>query len=274
MGKIWATPTLDELPVKEWEILLKHLSSMKYAGIEPLIYEPYKMPSDEIISLLDKNGLKFTGFRTGGISIKHGTTFSHPDPSIRDEAVKRFIEVIHYGTKFGNPRLLVGIMQGRLLPGQNLSEAELHILECLKRCAIEAARYGMEIYLEPINRFELGYHKTVSEVIEVIEKINEPNVKLLFDTFHLNIEESSLYAALIRAKPLLGHIHIADSNRLIPGSGHIDFKEFFSLLRTLDYQGDTTIEVTSSGDLLKEITLTAAFLDTIEDYLDFQRQSI
>ena len=267
MRWIWATPVLDDLPVSEWRPLLHHLAGLGFAGIEPLIGGPYALPVAAIQELLEESGLKITGLRTGGITIARGVTFGHPDEKVRAEAVDRLKEVIQYGSQFGRPRMLFGLMQGALEPGQTVEEAQEHIIANLRLCADEAVRYGIEIDLEPINRFELGYHRQVHEVVEVVKRIDKPNVKILIDTFHMNIEERSIGAAVIAAGDLIGHVHIADSNRLAPGQGHFDFRQFFALLQAVGYEGDAAVEALHVPDQYEAARLSAQYLHYISGWL-------
>ena len=264
MKRIWATPGLDDLPVPEWKRLLAHLADQGFAGIEPMISGPYVLPLQMIQGLLRESGLAITGLRTGAITAAHGVTLGHPDPAVRTEAVGRLKEVIQYGTRFGRPRLLVGLMQGRLEPGQTVEQAAENIVEGLRVCADEAAEYEMEIDLEPVNRYELGYHSRVDEIVEVIHRIDRPNVGILVDTFHMHVEESSIGAALVRAQPVLGHVHVADSNHRAPGMGHFDFAGFFAILRSLGYKGDVTVEALVQ-DQYEAARLSARYLDCILD---------
>jgi sugar phosphate isomerase/epimerase len=260
MKRIWATPGLDELQVHEWDHLLAHLAKHRFVGIEPLIAGPYQLAVATIRELLQKHGLAITGLRTGAITMVHGVTLGHPDPSVRDEAIARLNEVTRYGSEFGQPRLLLGLMQGPLKSGQTVELVAERIIESLRVCADEAGNYGMEIDLEPVNRYELGYHNRVYEIIELIHRIDRPNVRILLDTFHSNIEEASISAAVVQAAPLMGHLHLADSNRLAPGQGHFPFAEFFALLKVLGYEGDVTIEA-RVPDPYEAISTSARCLD-------------
>jgi sugar phosphate isomerase/epimerase len=260
MRRIWATPGLDDLPAAEWKRLLGQMAKHRFVGIEPLIAGPYQLPVATIREYLQASGLALTGLRTGAIAAVHGVTLGHPDPTVRSEAVARLNEVIRYGTQFGQPRLLVGLLQGPLEPGQTVEQTAERVIQSLRLCADEAADYGMEIDLEPVNRYELGYHNRVHEIIEVIQGIHRPNVRILLDTFHMNIEEASISAAVVQAAPFLGHLHIADSNRLAPGRGHFPFSEFFALLEAVGYKGDVTIEA-RVPDQYEAISISAQNLD-------------
>jgi sugar phosphate isomerase/epimerase len=262
MRRIWATPGLDDLPVAEWKRLLTHLSKQGFVGIEPLIAGPYALPLETIHTFLQDSGLAITGLRTGAITEVYGVTLGHPDPAVRNEAVARLNDVIRYGSHFGQPRILVGLMQGPLEPGQTVAQAEEYIIDGIRLCADEAARYGMEIDVEPVNRYELGYHSRVKEVIAVIRRVNRPNVRILLDTFHMNIEESSIGAALVCASSLFGHVHLGDTNRLPPGMGHFDFREFFAILRSLNYRGNVTVEAIVQ-DHYEAARVSARYLDCV-----------
>ncbi|MFH1927843.1 MAG: sugar phosphate isomerase/epimerase family protein [Chloroflexota bacterium] len=264
MRRIWATPGLDDLPAEEWKVLLAHLADLGFMGIEPLIAGPYALPIGTIQELLQKSGLAITGLRTGAITVAHGVTLGHPDSAVRAEAVARLSEVIRYGAQFGQPRILVGLMQGRLEQGQTVGQAKEHITDSLRLCADEAAQYGMEIDLEPVNRYELGYHSNVYEIMDVVRRTDKPNVRILIDTFHMNIEESSIGAALVSAASLIGHVHIADSNRLAPGMGHFDFSEFFAVLESVGYNGDVTVEALYEPDQYEAARISARYLDCIK----------
>jgi len=260
--RIWATPGLDDLPMAEWKRLLGHLAKHRFAGIEPLIAGPYALPVATILELLGESGLALTGLRTGAIAAVHGVTLGHPDPNLRSQAVARLNEVIRYGAQFGRPRLLVGLLQGPLEPGQTVEETSQRVIHSLRLCADEAATCGMEIDLEPVNRYELEYHNRAHQIIEVIRRIDRPNVGILLDTFHMNIEEASISAAVVGAAPFLGHLHIADSNRLAPGRGHFDFSEFFAVLEAVGYQGEVTVE-SPMPDQYEAISISARSLDCL-----------
>ena len=266
MRRIWATPGLDDLSVAEWKRLLAHVAKHRFVGIEPLIAGPYKLPVAAIRELLHESDLLLTGLRTGAIAAVHGVTLGHPDPSARSEAVARLNEVIRYGAQLGQPgsrpRLLVGLLQGPVEAGGSVEQTSERVVESMRLCADAAAGYDMEIDLEPVNRYELGYHNRVQEIVRVIQRIDRPNVRILLDTFHMNIEEASISAAVVQASPFLGHLHIADSNRLAPGRGHFNFSEFFALIKAVGYEGDVTVE-TPMPDQYEAISISARSLDCL-----------
>ncbi len=259
MELVWSTPDLDQFSETELDDLLKHLSRNEFIGIEPLYTDNPQFDSKKLKRLLQKNDQRIVGLRTGGIIIKHGVSFSHPDKTVRAKAIKLFYDAIHYASNVGARLLLVGLLQGRLLPSQSYKNAREFISECLIGCAHESEKYQIIICLEAVNRFLLGYHSKSEEIIGLLKEIDLPNVKLLLDTFHMNIEENCIEATLISAAPWLTHMHFADNNRLIPGRGSINFHRIMKVLKAINYQGYISIE-SDDSDWYTSITNSSKLL--------------
>jgi sugar phosphate isomerase/epimerase len=267
MKVYWATPGFDDWPLEKWHSVLKDLSENGFSGIEPLITGPYEYGVEEIKNLLDAYNLTLFGVRTGGIAMKHDVFFNHPKEAIRKEALERFIEVIHYSSHFGNPRLLVGLIQGNLQEKQPIAQAEENISSSILECARIADTYQMEIDLEPVNRFEVNHHNTIASVQDFIAGMGTNSIRLLVDTFHMNIEEACIEESIISAGGFIGHVHLADSNRRVPGKGHFDFETVFKALRKIKYDGCLTIEATTDASLV-DIEDTMKCLRTTLSYME------
>jgi len=242
MKLVWSTPEIDQFTYKELDDLLRHLNANGYIGIEPMYSTKPLFELNILKNSLLINGQKVIGLRTGGIAIKHGVSFSNPDAAIREKAIEQFFGAVRYAAELSAPLLLVGLLQGKISPSQSYQDARKNIIECLTICAREAAKSHITIGLEAINRFMLGYHTKSEEIIGVLKEINMPNVKLLLDTFHMNIEESCMEETLITSAPWLTHVHLADNNRLIPGRGSINFVRIMKILKAMNYQGYVSIE--------------------------------
>lgn len=106
------------------------------------------------------------------------------------------------------------------------------ILSKLSRFAKER---GIQVLLEPLNRYSTPYCTTANDAVCIAEQINQDNFGILLDTFHMNIEEDSFEHAILRSAGLLRHIHFADNNRKMPGYGHIDFQSIVKSLRNIGY---------------------------------------
>ncbi|MEY4898889.1 MAG: hypothetical protein RL294_700 [Actinomycetota bacterium] len=116
------------------------------------------------------------------------------------------------------------------------------------------------VLLEPINRYESKYLNRVIDNIEIVDRVNHPNAGLLPDIFHMSLEEADPAAALRLAGERIAHVHLGDSNRLLPGHGHLDWSAIFTSLREINFNGYVNLECSTEGDPLKSLPRTASFL--------------
>jgi len=120
---------------------------------------------------------------------------------------------------------------------------ELDLLrDSLKEVAKYAASLGIRLGLEPMNRYETSLINTCQQALEFIDEIDEQNVLVHLDTFHMNIEEQDLSAALLLAGERLGYVQLAESDRGVPGDGHLPWDSVFAGLRDLSYKGPLAFE--------------------------------
>ena len=113
----------------------------------------------------------------------------------------------------------------------------------MRKCTEFAKKYNIELTLEPVNRYESNFINTLNEGIEFIKRVSVSNLGILADTFHMNIEEVSIYDSIIQAKDYITHVHFADSNRWAPGCGHLDFAKIVQTLKKIGYQGYISAEI-------------------------------
>ena len=106
---------------------------------------------------------------------------------------------------------------------------------------------------------------SVAEGAALMERVDRPNMKLMPDIFHMNIEDPSIGGELERHAPRIGYIHVADSNRLAPGQGHTDFQAFFQSLRRMRYDGWLSVEILPKPDPDTAARQAAEFLRPMID---------
>ena len=114
---------------------------------------------------------------------------------------------------------------------------------------------GVSLGIEPLNRFETFFLNTAEDAAALCEAVGDPHVGILFDTFHANIEEKHLGAALMTVGRHLKHVHTCENDRGTPGSGHVAWPEVFRALKALNYDGWLVIE--SFGAAIPEIAAAA-----------------
>jgi D-psicose/D-tagatose/L-ribulose 3-epimerase len=116
------------------------------------------------------------------------------------------------------------------------------VVKNLKRLAKHAERKGVEICVEPLNRFETDFLNTCDQGLKLLKAVRSPAVRLHLDTFHMNIEEKNQAAAIKKAGKHLGHFHACGSDRGTPGNDHIDWVPIVKALRSIRYKNDVVIE--------------------------------
>jgi len=112
----------------------------------------------------------------------------------------------------------------------------------LKTICTYAEANGKIICLEPLNRFETDFLNTVEQGLRMIRQVKSPALKLLLDTFHMNIEEKNSADAIRRAGKHVGHFHASASDRGTPGNDHVDWHGVAQALRDINYEGAVVIE--------------------------------
>ncbi|HEV8606769.1 MAG TPA: sugar phosphate isomerase/epimerase family protein, partial [Tepidisphaeraceae bacterium] len=108
--------------------------------------------------------------------------------------------------------------------------------------ADHAGQYGVPLFFEPLNRYETNFVNNVEAALKFVALADSNNIRILCDLFHMNIEERDIAEALRRAGKMVGHVHLADSNRRAAGGGHTDFGPIARALREIGYEGFVSAE--------------------------------
>jgi len=115
------------------------------------------------------------------------------------------------------------------------------------RIAARAAELNLRLAMEVLNRYESHLLNTAAQAVDFVTQVGAPNVGVLLDAYHMNIEEADPAAAILDAGQRLFLFHAADSNRQAAGRGHTDFLALTRALRRIGYAGDVIIECTAAG---------------------------
>jgi len=167
-----------------------------------------------------------------------------PQPEVRARGVDFLKTCVDRTAELG-ARLVCGPMYAGLgvMTGRRRSAEEWNrAVEGLRVVARHAETRQVTICLEPLNRFETYFLNTLEDAARLVHEIAAPNVKIHFDTFHSNIEEKHPATALRSIARELGHVHISENDRGIPGSGHVDWQGVLKVLKAVRYKGWMTIE--------------------------------
>jgi len=142
----------------------------------------------------------------------------------------------------------MGRVRGFIAEGETARIAEGHFAEAVREIAAYARPKGVDLILEPVNRYEINFINSVDEGVALLERLAIPGLKLMPDVFHMNIEDASIEGTLKKHIAHIAYVHFADSNRLAPGWGHLDFGAIVGALNEAGYTGWTSVEILPKPD--------------------------
>jgi len=247
---------------EDFEENIKKVAELGFDGAELAVRNPKDLKVDDVIKIIKENNLEVPAIGTGQAYGEEGLSFSDPDEVIRKMAVDRINNQIMFASHF-DAQVIIGLIRGNIEDGINRAEAEEWTIDCLRKCTEFAKEYNIGVTLEPVNRYESNFINTLNEGIEFIKRVGASNLGLLADTFHMNIEEVSIYDSIIQAKDYITHVHFADSNRWAPGCGHLNFAKIVQTLKKINYQGYVSAEILPLPDPNSCARLTAETLNKI-----------
>ncbi len=155
------------------------------------------------------------------------------------QGLARLISEMQEGAEFAGA--ITGVFRDTLA-GREKESCWEHSVNCMREGMVAAEDHGIIFSLEVLNRFEHFLINTCEDALRYVDEVGSPNLKILLDTYHMNIEEDSLGDAIVKAGDKLGLFHIGENNRRPPGYGHIPWDEVVRALKQIDYQGDTVME--------------------------------
>lgn len=235
-----------------------------FDGVEVNINPEFRLADhvDSLLAASEASGLPVAAICTHGI---HDPL--QPDPAERAARLERLTALLEVTDRIGGAGI-VSVPVRRPIEFPDRSEDALFELavETFSAWAAQLGAGSSALFFEPLNRYEATFLRRVEQGIELAKRVNHPRVFGLADLFHMNIEEADMAAPIEAAGSLLGHVHIADNNRLQPGAGCLDLQPSFGALKRIGYQGWITIECSALGGPLADqgpavmLTETARYL--------------
>ncbi len=247
-------------PFVYWDGLAPAAASAAKLGFDAIeVFAPSAASVDRpaLHALLKQHGLAAAAFGTGGGWLVHKWHLTHADPAIRAQAREFIRAIIDVAGEFKAPAI-IGSMQGKAEGDVSRDQALTWLAEALADLGAHAARHGVPLLYEPLNRYETNLLNRQLDAARFLEARQLANVKLLCDLFHMNIEEVSNAATLRACGHHVGHVHFADSIRRAIGLGHTDVGPVLAALREIGYAGYL------SGEILPLPDSEAAAAQTIQ----------
>lgn len=234
--------SFDAVPFKEhFHENAETIKTLGFDGIELAMRNPLIVDQFDVIETVKHIGLEIPAVSTGQAWSEDRLSMTDEDEAVRKAAVERVYSHIQFAEKVGAV-VVIGLIRGIVAPGADRDAAAQQMIDALRLCCVRGEEHGVRIALEPLNRYETTLVNTVRQGLEVIEQIGCGNIGLLLDTFHMNIEEPCFEESIALAGKKIYHVHYADSNRLPPGGGHLDFPHILSSLKKAGYTGYLSAE--------------------------------
>jgi len=240
--------SFEAVAIREsFEENLRLIADLGYDGVELAVRDPSLVDADGTASLVTGFGLRVPAIGTGQAYLEEGLSFADRDPTVRRGAVDRIKQQVEFA-KTLDAQVIIGLIRGTCRERDERADALDRLGECLLECGSYGAQHGVQLVLEPLNRYETALLNTIGQTGEFLERMQADNIGILADSFHMNIEEPSMEESLIRAGDRIAHVHVADSNRQAPGRGHIDFRAFIDTLAKIGYDGFYSAEILPEPD--------------------------
>jgi D-psicose/D-tagatose/L-ribulose 3-epimerase len=203
-------------------------------------------------NLIDWKKLKEKA-RHAGIAITISGAFgeqrdiSSTNADYRQEGLDYIIDCIRIAEEMESPvftgPLYSAVGKTRLVSAEQKKQERDWCLEQLHKAGKVAASSGVQLGVEPLNRFETDMVNTVDQALSIVKTLSHPNIKVSLDTFHCNIEEKNIPDAIRKiGKELLCHVQGNESDRGTPGTGHLDWKGINGALKEIGYDGAIVLE--------------------------------
>ena len=236
--------------------LIERARSLGFEGIDIGIMDPDTFPVQQV-----KEKVKEVGIEVATITpMSQNANFIDPNPEIRKNGVNLLKQLIDINVEIGS-KILGGeiFAAGGYLSGKPRTEQEWEwSVEGMR----EVARYAEDksdlvLGVEIVNRFETHFLNIAEDGVKYCQDVGTGNVKVHLDSYHMMREETNFTKAVeVCGKDYLGYVHVCENNRGIPGTGLVPWKEFFTALRKIGYEGLLTIEAFDPG--LEEINKITA----------------
>lgn len=219
-------------------------------GVQGIEFWSATLPEQakEIEILSGKNSVVAASINNGRRS-----RFLDPDPAERGRALAELGEAIQIAGYIGAagvvfvPHFFDPLLPD-LSPWMSAVDLERGLLQAqLEGLAELAAAAGVQLWVEPVNRYETHLLNRLEHAASVIQPLRHSHLGIVADVFHMALDEPDLAQAIRQHAEVVGHVHLADSNRRLPGHGTTDFSAILAALEGIEYLGWMAYECGEPG---------------------------
>jgi D-psicose/D-tagatose/L-ribulose 3-epimerase len=220
--------------------LLPAIRDLGLDGFELPMFDPSVLPKAEIRRAFEHNRLECTVCAI----LPAGINPISSDAGVRQNSLLHLQLCVETAAAFG-AKLLGGPLYAPIsyFTGNRPTGEEWQwAIEAFQALGESLDACGLTLAIEPVNRSETFFLRTAKEALAMCEAIGHPRIGVTIDTFHANIEEKNIGAAILSMGDRLKHMHISENDRSLIGEGHVDFPRIINALQTIGYKGYLMIE--------------------------------
>ena len=235
------TPSMPFVLRGEYGASIQKAAQLGFDAVEMHIRDPKEVDLAALKKDLRANNISVSSIGTGLGYGLDGLSLTSADESIRAAAVTRIRDHIALAKEL-NAVVIIGLMKGLVDEKEGRDVCVKRLRQSMAECVKAAEEAKVLLVFETINRYESNLFVTIDETLDFVKQFNSPYLKVHIDTYHMNIEERDLCESILMCKGWLGHVHIADSDRMYPGHAHVPFDAMFESLNKIDYKGYLAVE--------------------------------
>jgi len=222
--------------------IIPKAKELGFAAIDISISHPESFPTEKVLNEVKKTGIEAVTTHT----LHKGTNIISADPKVRKKGVEMLKLMVDINEALGS-RIMGGVIYAGwgCLSGKPRSKDEWNwSVDSMKEVGEYGKKVkGLSICVEPVNRFETHFLNIASDAVQYCKDVGTGNMKVHLDCFHMIREETSFRGAVETCgKQYLGYVHVCENNRGIPGTGLVPWKEFFTAVKAIGYDGPMVIE--------------------------------
>lgn len=223
-------------------MLFQKIAALGYGVVEIAVEDPQLIDIPTIRAALSANGLEVI------ICGAFGPTrdLTSDDERLQEQGLQYIDQCLDItaalGARFFAGPMYSAVGKARMVPPAQRATEWQRAVTNLRTVCDRAAEKGLQIALEPLNRFESDLINNVDDVLRLIDEIDHPAAKICLDMFHMNIEEPDPEAAIRQAGDKLIHVQVSENYRGAPGTGNASWDAYYRGLEAIGYTGTVSIE--------------------------------
>jgi D-psicose/D-tagatose/L-ribulose 3-epimerase len=243
---LWTSPITNEV-VEEY---IPKIAGMGFDTVEMPVEDPDGLDYQAARAVIDDHGLSVTTC----VAMGPGRDLVHPDKEVRKTGMD-YVKNSIVSARILGADALAGPLYAEVGRLWSMTEDERKATEDLLVTQLNeltkiADSEGVTLCVEPLNRFETSFLNLTSQVIDIVDRVDHPSCKILYDLFHAGIEEKDLGDAMRLAGDRIYHVQLAENDRGTPGTGQFDWDGFAKAVNDIKYDRHIVIETFSPGNVL------------------------